>query len=144
MSTTTKKKVELITKVTQESFKKLGEIAEELRNYAKRNSFDSLAWLDEKMCEATGHYVNVVTNYQRVKVARSNNEVAAYLEVRDNWTDGKFVSAGGDRMARNAVADFAEAEHVLLGYLDASNQVILTLKKSIEIAILNKQLESKH
>ncbi|TDI96943.1 MAG: hypothetical protein E2O29_01540 [Deltaproteobacteria bacterium] len=141
--TSTKQSDKLVTVKDQEVFKLVSDIGEDLRTSVRDGAFSRLEWYRDRLDRLTGAYMYLSDKYRRTKVARANNEVAEYVGIRSTWNEGKFVSAVAERQARNAIASWAEAEHVFEGYLEAANQGILTLKKSLEIEVIDKQIEAK-
>ena len=131
--------VSLITEQDKEVFANVGDIAKELRELAMRNtSFRVIDWYIEKLNVLTGDFMYLSTRYGESKAARDNNEVSAYIKAKmDSDAAGdKFVSAVGERSARNSVNDFVEAEKVLESYKDAAEQGILTCKKIMDVLAL--------
>lgn len=133
---------EILTGKDTEVFKIVGDIGEDLRGSVDKGSFSRLEWYRERLDRLTGAYMYLSDKYRRTKVARVNNEVCFYMQIKDSC-EGKFTSAPAEREARSNVSDWAEAEHIFEGYLEAANQGILTLKKSLEIEVIDKEVEAK-
>ena len=140
---TTKQSDKLIMAKDEEVFKLVSDIGEDLRTSVRDGAFSRLEWYRDRLDRLTGAYMYLSDKYRRTKVARANNEAAEYVDIRATWSEGKFVSAVAERQARSTIASWAEAEHVFEGYLEAANQGILTLKKSLEIEVIDKQVEAK-
>ena len=129
----------LITDNDKEVFASVGAIAKELRELAMRNtSFRVVDWYIEKLNVLTGDFMYLACRYGESKAARDNNEVSKYIMMKmDSDTSGdKFVSAVGERAARNSVNDLVEVEKVLESYKDAAEQGILTCKKIMDVLSL--------
>jgi len=129
----------LITASDKEVFESVGAIAKELRELAMRNStFRPVDWYIEKLNVLTGDFMYLSCRYGESKAARDNNEVSKYisLKMESNVSGDKFVSAVGEREARNSVNDLVEVEKVLESYKDASEQGILTCKKIMDVLSL--------
>ena len=129
----------LITDSDKEVFSSVSAIAKELRELAMRNtSFRVVDWYIEKLNVLTGSFMYLATRYGETKAARDNNEVSKYISLKmdSNVAGDKFVSAVGEREARNSVNDLVEVEKVLESYKDASEQGILTCKKIMDVLSL--------
>lgn len=142
MNKTKTDKPTIITEQDQEVFKVVADIGVDLRSSVSKGSFSRLEWYRERLDRLTGAYMFLSDKYRRTKVARVNNEVSFYMQIK-NTCEGKFTSAPAEREARSQVSDWAEAEHIFEGYLEAANQGILTLKKSLEIEVIDKEVEAK-
>lgn len=136
----------LITAQHQEAFDGVNDIAKSLReNALKTTSFRPIDTLSEWLTRLTGLFMYLTTEFIRLHVARENNEIGSYIKNKmDVLAAGeKFVSAVAERESRNSVSEFVEAEKIVESYKDAAEQGILTLKKLIEIQMLELQREAK-
>ena len=136
----------LITDQDTEVFGKVDKIASDLRsNVLKSTTFKPLETLSEWLSELTGSFMYLTNQYNRAKVARENNEINKYIESKMNSLSSgeKFSVSAGEKEARSAVNDFYEAEKVFEGYRDAADQGILTIKKLMEVQLLELQREIK-
>ena len=131
--------VNLINASDKEVFESISNIAKELRELAMRNAtFRVIDWYTEKLTVLTGDFMYLATRYGETKAARDNNEVSKYISLKmdSNVAGDKFVSAVGEREARNSVNDLVETEKVIESYKDASEQGILTCKKIMDVLSL--------
>lgn len=136
----------VLTANDQEVFDKVDSIAKDLRSNAlKTSTFKPVQALSDWLNELTGCFMYLTNQYNRAKVARENNEINKYIEskVAALGTGEKFSVSAGEKEARSQVNDFYEAEKVFEGYKDASEQGILTVKKLMEVQLLELQRESK-
>jgi len=130
----------------QEVFDKVDSIAKDLRSNALRSStFKPINALSDWLNELTGCFMYLTTGFNRAKVGRDNNEVNSYIKSKTDTlaTGDKFVSAVAEREARQSVNDFVELEKVFEGYRDAAEQGILTIKKLMEVQLLEMQREAR-
>ena len=131
----------LITDEDKQVFEQVGKIAAELRSLAmNQGTFSLVTWYIERLNVLTGDFMYLSTRYSSTKAARDNNEVSKYisLKIESDTSGDKFVSAVGERAARNSVNDLVETEKVLESYKDAAEQGILTCKKIMDILSLEK------
>ena len=138
--------MELITEQDKEVFTKVSNIAVELRELAMRNgAFKVADWYVERLNVLTGCFMYLSTRFAQTRAARDNNEISAYIKSKmDSQAAGdKFVSAVGEREARNSVNNLVEAEKVLESYKEASEQGILTCKKILDVLMIELERESK-
>lgn len=125
---------DLTNEKDQEVFKEVSETWEQLRKVAyKQAAFTPVDTLGEWLSRLTGDFMYLTTRYNSVRVARHNNEVAKYIELKRDSGDSKFVSAVAEREARNSVSAEAQAEHVFESYKEAAEQGILTIKKLLDV-----------
>lgn len=139
------KKVNIINEKDAEVFKQVAGIGDEFRTLAVKQAFSSTEWYSERLNVLTGAYMYLSARHSAVKTLRVNNEVNKYIQIKTECetAGGKFVSASAEREARDAVSDFALAEHILESYLMAAEQGILTSKKQLDITQAEKQREAK-
>jgi hypothetical protein len=138
--------MELITVDDKEVFTKVSNIATELRELVMRSaSFRPLDWYQERLNVLTGCFMYLCTRFAEARTARDNNEISSYIKAKmDSQASGdKFVSAVGEREARNSVNNLVEAEKVLESYKEASEQGILTCKKIVDVLMIELERESR-
>jgi hypothetical protein len=139
------KKPSIINEKDTEVFNQVAKIGDEFRTLAVKQAFSSTDWYSDHLNVLTGAYMYLSARHSAVKTLRVNNEVNKYIQLKTECetTGGKFVSASAEREARDAVSDFALAEHILESYLMAAEQGILTSKKQLDIAQSERQREVK-
>lgn len=142
----TAEKSTLVTDIDKEVFEQVAEIWDNLRkNVLGKESFKPIELISKWLQVLTGSYMYLTTRYTAARIARDNNEVAIYMRLKNDAVaaDTKFVSAPADREARSEVSELVEFERVFESYQKAAEQGILTLKKLLEIQVLELQQESK-
>ena len=129
----------LINENDTEVFTQVGEIWDNLRkNVLGKTTFKPAETLSEWLQILTGSFMYLNTRYAQARIARDSNEVSAYMRLKGeaDAAGAKFVNAAAEREAKSEVVDFVEAERILESYKDASEQGILTLKKLLDVQIL--------
>ena len=130
----------------EEVFAQVAEVWENLRtNALKASAFQPQELLSEWLQVLTGSFMFLNTRYVAARVARSNNELSAYMTLKkDAAVAGeKFVNASAEKDAKSQVGDHREAERIFESYKDAAEQGILTLKKLLDVYVLELKREAR-
>lgn len=129
-----------------EVFGQVATIWENLRGAVlTKSTFKPTDTLSEWLQILTGCFMYINTRYQEAHVARSNNEMSAYMGLKNDAeaSGGKFVNASAEKEAKSTVSEMKQKEQILESYKDSAEQGILTLKKLIDLHSLEMQREAR-
>ena len=84
-------------------------------------------WLDI----LTGCYMYLEPLFAKYSALKRNNEDAKYMDIKNNWGEGKFVSAVADRKASDSVAKYRYVRDWLEGWVKAAESGIYTCRRHL-------------
>jgi len=106
-------------------------IGDELRKVIKdergRTVEQYRTWLDI----LTGCYMYLEPLFSKYSALKRNNEDAKYVEIKNTWGDGKFVSAVADREASDSVSKYRYVRDWLEGWVKAAESGIYTCRRHL-------------
>lgn len=136
----------LVTEKDKEVIKVVTSIHEELLASAVgKSTFKPLDYYRDRLLQLTGAFGYLNSRWAEFRVLRDNGEIKGYVEAKRSAeaSGEKFSVASGEKEARAVVQEFYELEKVFESFKDASEQGILTLKKVMDVEMLELERENK-
>jgi hypothetical protein len=123
----------------KDNYKDFYEVLKETWVFCKTVDFENDVILKETITNDTHYLSYILEFYSDVRKERKLREVKEYLNAKANEGEKKLTEKAIEMIVKDKLSDLLSIEYEIEGLLDLLQQIIITARKMVELAIVEKR-----